>query len=173
MELEKILKQRRKELSLTQDELAERIHVSRQTISNWETGKTLPDVSSLLLISENYQLPLDDLLIKDKQVRKKIEQDSNELKLFRTNKKIKEKVGFIGVSLSMVVSCLIWSTYLFNYKAETGALPLLGCTFTGIMAILFLEMFDSSNGRTLLVVLNSLIILSFPLLLLIALLLGF
>lgn len=37
-----ILKQKRNELQLTQEEVAEKIHVSRQTISNWENGRNLP-----------------------------------------------------------------------------------------------------------------------------------
>ena len=44
MEISKQLQSKRKELKYTQDDLAEKIHVSRQTISNWENGRTLPDI---------------------------------------------------------------------------------------------------------------------------------
>ena len=47
MELGNQMKKYRGELSLSQDALAEKIYVSRQTISNWETGKSYPDVNSL------------------------------------------------------------------------------------------------------------------------------
>ena len=52
MELSQKLQIRRKEMNLTQEEVANKIHVSRQTISNWETGRTLPDIDSLVLIRE-------------------------------------------------------------------------------------------------------------------------
>lgn len=52
MEISEKLQNKRKEMNLTQEEIAEKIHVSRQTISNWETGRTLPDIKSLILISE-------------------------------------------------------------------------------------------------------------------------
>ena len=51
MELGSHIKEHRTELGLSQDDLAERIYVSRQTISNWECGRTYPDVQSLLLLS--------------------------------------------------------------------------------------------------------------------------
>lgn len=44
MELGTHIKQYRKELGISQDELAERIFVSRQSISNWENNKTYPDI---------------------------------------------------------------------------------------------------------------------------------
>lgn len=49
----------------TQNTLAKRIHVSRQTISNWETGHTYPDIQSLLLLCDLYQITLDDLIHDD------------------------------------------------------------------------------------------------------------
>ena len=58
MELGKQIKKYRNELSLSQDELAEKIFVSRQTISNWENNKTYPDIHSLVLLSEVLEPPL-------------------------------------------------------------------------------------------------------------------
>ena len=49
----------RTELSLSQDELAEKLFVSRQSISNWENDKTYPDIKSLLLLSEVFSVSLD------------------------------------------------------------------------------------------------------------------
>ena len=62
MELGSQIKQHRKELGISQDELAERIFVSRQSISNWETGKTYPDVHTLLLLAETFGVSLDELI---------------------------------------------------------------------------------------------------------------
>lgn len=76
MKLATRLKQRRNNLQMTQEEVAEKIHVSRQTISNWENGRNLPDINSLVLISEIYAISLDELMKGDpkmvKQLDKKI-----------------------------------------------------------------------------------------------------
>lgn len=62
MELGKQIKKYRNEKSLSQGELAEKIYVSRQTISNWETDKSYPDINSLLLLSETFAISLDQLI---------------------------------------------------------------------------------------------------------------
>ena len=51
MEIGKQIKKYRTEMKLSQEELAEKIFVSRQTISNWENNKNYPDVKRLLLLS--------------------------------------------------------------------------------------------------------------------------
>lgn len=52
----------RKSLQLSQEELAEKVYVSRQSISNWENDKTYPDIHSLLLLSQIFQVTLDTLI---------------------------------------------------------------------------------------------------------------
>lgn len=47
---------------MSQEELAEKIYVTRQTISNWENGKNYPDVKSLLLLSSLFDISLDILV---------------------------------------------------------------------------------------------------------------
>jgi len=71
MELGSQIKKYRNELALSQDALAEKVYVSRQTISNWENGKSYPDVNSLVLLSEVFQTSLDDLIKGDVEVMKK------------------------------------------------------------------------------------------------------
>lgn len=62
MELGQQLKAHRKELGISQDELAEKIFVSRQSISNWENNKTYPDIHTLLLLAETFGVSLDELI---------------------------------------------------------------------------------------------------------------
>lgn len=62
MELGKQIKKYRTERSFSQDVLAEKIYVSRQTISNWENDKSYPDVKSLVLLSEVFDVSLDQLI---------------------------------------------------------------------------------------------------------------
>lgn len=62
MEIGKQIKKYRTEMKLSQDELAGKIFVSRQTISNWENNKNYPDVKSLLLLSSLFGVSLDILI---------------------------------------------------------------------------------------------------------------
>ena len=76
MELGKQIRKYRKEQSLSQDELAEKVYVSRQTISNWENDKSYPDVNSLILLSKVFHTSIDNLIKGDVEVMK--EQVKNE-----------------------------------------------------------------------------------------------
>ncbi len=62
MDISSQIKKYRGALQLSQDELAERIYVTRQTVSNWENGKTYPDIHSLLLLSNLFHVSLDELI---------------------------------------------------------------------------------------------------------------
>ena len=70
MELGKQIKKHRQDMQLSQEELADRVYVSRQTISNWENDKSYPDVNSLVLLSEVFQISLDKLIKGDIEVMK-------------------------------------------------------------------------------------------------------
>ena len=72
MELSSQMKKYRTEAGLSQDALAEKIFVSRQTISNWETGKNYPDINSLLRMSEVFGVSVDTLLKGDVEVIKEM-----------------------------------------------------------------------------------------------------
>ena len=65
------IKKYRNALALSQDELAEKIYVSRQSISNWENNKTYPDIKSLLLLSELFKISIDELIKGDVNTMKK------------------------------------------------------------------------------------------------------
>lgn len=80
MEFPEQLKANRQRIGLSQEDLAQRIYVSRQTISNWETGKTYPDISSLLLLSNLFGVSVDELLKGDVvSMEDKIRNDSRTL----------------------------------------------------------------------------------------------
>lgn len=55
----------RREKGLSQEQLAEYLEVSRQSVSKWEADKTMPEISKLIAISELFQVSLDYLLIDD------------------------------------------------------------------------------------------------------------
>ena len=76
MELGSQIRRHRTERGLSQDDLAARIYVSRQTVSNWENDKTYPDVESLLLLSVLFDVTVDELIKGDVEAMKEaIEND--------------------------------------------------------------------------------------------------
>lgn len=90
------LKQRREELSLTQQQVADQLHVARQTVSNWETGKNYPDIPTLIKISDIYALSLDIMLKGDASYMTQLQKDARQLK---TLKKMRFRFGPIGTLL--------------------------------------------------------------------------
>ena len=70
MEFSTQIKKYREETGMTQEELAEKIYVTRQTISNWENDRSYPDVKSLLLLSSLFQVSLDTLVKGDLKIMK-------------------------------------------------------------------------------------------------------
>lgn len=70
-----ILKQKRAELGFTQSAVAQKLHVRRQTISSWETGKSYPDIPTLFAISNLYDLSLDYMLKGDERYIKQVKKD--------------------------------------------------------------------------------------------------
>ena len=79
MELGNHIKHYRNEKGLSQEELAERVYVTRQTISNWENNKNYPDINSIVLLSEVFEISIDNLIKGDLEQMKK-EINSEEVK---------------------------------------------------------------------------------------------
>ena len=57
----------RKERNMSQEELATLVNVSRQTISKWETGDSLPDVYNAVALANLFHVSLDSLILGSKQ----------------------------------------------------------------------------------------------------------
>ena len=62
MQLGQMIAKIRKEQGLTQEAFAEKFHVTRQTVSNWENEKSYPDLRTLVKISDMFHISLDVLL---------------------------------------------------------------------------------------------------------------
>ncbi|MBQ7004408.1 MAG: helix-turn-helix transcriptional regulator [Oscillospiraceae bacterium] len=97
MEIAKTIKQHRAELGWSQEVLAEKAYVSRQTVSNWETEKSYPDVHSLLILSDLFGVSLDELIKGDVAVMK----EQVKSKDVRTFKKL-QLIGGLGILLLIV-----------------------------------------------------------------------
>ena len=85
MEIRKKLKNARIEAGLTQEKAAEKIDVSRQTISNWENEKSYPDIVSVIALSDLYSVSLDELLKGNQKMAEHLEESTNVVK---SNKKL-------------------------------------------------------------------------------------
>lgn len=76
MKIADILKEKRTEHQITQEHLSKQIFVSRKTISNWELGKTTPDIDSLIRIANLFDLSLDNLLLEGSDIVENIKKQS-------------------------------------------------------------------------------------------------
>lgn len=98
MEIGKKLKNARIEAGLTQEKAAEKIDVSRQTISNWENEKSYPDIISVIALSDLYSVSLDELLKGDQKMAEHLEESTNVVK---SNKKL---TGAILLNMILLIA---------------------------------------------------------------------
>ena len=70
----------RKLSGITQEQLAEKLNISRQTLSKWEKGNSLPDIESIVNISKLFQISLQELLLK-KEEQQMEQQQSTQITL--------------------------------------------------------------------------------------------
>lgn len=80
MSLGEKIKAMRQQAALSQEQLAEKLNVSRQAVTKWETGKGIPDIANLIAISDEFDVSLDELIKDDIAVKKKIISDSSSKK---------------------------------------------------------------------------------------------
>jgi len=73
------LKREREKKGWSQAELAEKIHVSRQSVSKWETGKNYPNIEVIIDLSDLFGITIDELLRSDEVLKEKVIQDSKQL----------------------------------------------------------------------------------------------
>jgi len=76
MNISNTIREQRNKLSLSQEGLGERVYVTRQTISSWENGKSYPDINSLILLSQVFDMTIDNLVKGDlEMMEQKIEKN--------------------------------------------------------------------------------------------------
>ena len=113
------IKKFREQQKISQEELALKVFVSRQTISNWETNKSCPDVKSLITLSNIFNGSLDDFIKEDiKEMRKIVEKEAT------------KKFHMISMVFLMELIVVAVSAYpLFSIKGNIGIVIWL-CLFT-------------------------------------------
>ena len=126
MEIGKQIKKYRTEMGLSQDKLAEKIFVSRQTISNWENNKNYPDVKSLLLLSSLFNVSLDMLVKGDlEKMKEKIKEE--DITSFKKQSNI-----FAVFLVAMILLPIPLKMFMGNIGITIWVLIVIGTIYYGI-----------------------------------------
>ncbi|MCH3989669.1 MAG: DUF3955 domain-containing protein [Lactobacillus sp.] len=122
MEFSDQIKNLRKQTGLTQDQFAEKLHVTRQAISNWENNRNLPDLEMLIQISRTFDISLDKLILGDTHMNKmteKLIKDTDENRTAKFNM-VSAIVG--GCLMLMGFLCFIIKGMSVEYIDKHGIL---------------------------------------------------
>ena len=117
------LKKEREKRDWSQTDLAGKIHVSRQSVSKWETGKNYPSIEVIIDLSDLFGITVDEMLRSDKELKGKVIQDSKKL-AYPKWKMFFDSVFLIGVFL-LVVKLIIFG---LNHFVGTNIVILEGLT---------------------------------------------
>lgn len=110
MKLNEKIKEERIKLNMTQEQLAAEVYVTRVSVSNWETGKTYPDIDSLLLLSKLFNISIDTL-VKDEVI-----EIENNLSLQKLGKlQMLYQVSIVLFIIIFLISII--HTNLYGYEA--------------------------------------------------------
>ena len=88
MEFSNRLYELRKQKGLSQEELAGRIHVSRQTVSKWELGDSTPDLEKLVALGDLFEISLDEMVLGKKAESEQIPVEKTETFLEQVEEKV-------------------------------------------------------------------------------------
>lgn len=135
MELNKQIKKHRSAMELSQEQLAEKLYVTRQTISNWETGKNYPDIHSLILMSSLFGVSLDKLIKGDlEMMEEKIKTED-----------IKKFNFYGGIFTVLLIICIVFVApliYFFEIYGAIAAALIFAVTFVFSLKV---EKFKKEN----------------------------
>ena len=152
-----LIKEKRQKMSLTQMDLANKLLVSNKTISNWETGKTLPDIENIILISKYLNLSLDDLFLGDETMVAKLRENQQERKFYR--------VVTISLVSAMVVGTIGYLFLKLFYSTNVTTVESNLSDYLAIpMLVLIIYILTKINWHSLISILNKKLIIAIGLL---------
>lgn len=137
MDIGSKIKDARLSAGLTQENAAESLGVSRQTISNWENGKTYPDIVSVVKMSDLYSISLDRLLKEEKAVSDYVEY----LDESANTVKSKKRLSTIIVSAAYLA---VWAISVLVFWVFTSGSDAMGYGFAFLWVVLPVAAFVSS-----------------------------
>ena len=139
MEFNEKLQQLRKQNNLTQEQLAEKLYVSRTAISKWESGKGYPNIESLKSLSKLFSVSIDDLLSGEELISlAETENRSNLKKLYSI---------IIGILDIMTVACIFLPLYRKSDSDYINSVNLLEFTqTTGLNLVIYWIVFITMIG---------------------------
>lgn len=108
MKIGERLREARVAAGLTQEIAAEKMNVSRQTISNWETERTYPDIISVIKMSDIYFISLDELMKGDPKMIKHLEESVDVVK---SNRRLISAILFNIVLVIFLIIFGVWMPY--------------------------------------------------------------
>ena len=127
MDIGSQIKARREAMGLSQEELAQKVYVSRNTISNWENSRTYPDLQSLLLLGVLFDTSLDTLVKGDLDVM--------EEKLAESRKRFNRWAWVMAVGLGMVVILIVPLTWMFGWAGIGAAAVIWAVAFIASLRV--------------------------------------
>ena len=150
MEIKEIIKEARTKAGLTQEQAAEQLFVTRQTISNWENGRSLPDIISVLKMSDLYQISLDELLKGDKKMVEKIERDERLRKKDRRLLMNSLTLILVGCISNVLTSFSIGTKGYSEYDILLSSLSDILIIIAGVcalMSLFFEKVFENNHDK--------------------------
>ena len=114
MELGKQIRKYRTELKLSQDDLADKVFVTRQTISNWENDRNYPDIRSLVLLSNVFGISLD-ILVKGDLEQMKDEIKTEDIRKFQRESRVYGILlaGQIALPMPLLYYLKVWGIVIW------------------------------------------------------------
>ena len=116
-EVSTTIKVLRIEKGINQEQLAEQLHVTRQAVSSWETGKTQPDIETLKQIAEYFDVSVERLIYGKEyreptsdEVRRVWRKGRLHLAVIYSPEKLKDRLTVVGTILAMIVSYVEWQS---------------------------------------------------------------
>ena len=134
MQLGQAIAQIRKERGLTQEAFAKVFNVTRQTVSNWENEKSYPDLSTLVKISDEFNVSLDVLLKGDFRMVKDID------------KKIKKQPFYIGIIIGLIVIAIALFSFIYVNDKRLSDTTKDYADFI-LNSVVSIEIHDSKSGE--------------------------
>ena len=108
----RFLKQLRMEKQLTQEKLSETLGVSRRTVSRWETGNNLPDLSILVELAEFYDVDLKEIFAGERNQNMMNEEEKDTLKQAAVYAEQRKKKIIRRMHILFIVGCISMACYL-------------------------------------------------------------